>query len=229
LSYALIQYKRLLETLTGTGTSMTSLIADKLACNRDDLETALNVEKAMPQAKAAVMLQFWEELSSALTSALGETPIVYGGRDLREIANSYFKTKGNIAKHVGIKYAIGELRDRNKKQICLYVNLYNAIHYGLRVDSESGSPVSQQEARDQLREKLDDGNAKADKDLDWLVCYYHNPSPSQEPVILNFDKFEGPVLDLLDKDNCQRIISNMVDHQLKLVEEAKALIESSKV
>ncbi len=59
LSYALIQYKRLIENLTGAGTSMTALIADKLANNRDDLETALAVEKSLPKAKAMVMLRFW--------------------------------------------------------------------------------------------------------------------------------------------------------------------------
>ncbi len=113
------------------------------------------------------------------------------------------------------------------KKLCLYVNLYNAIHYGLRVNSESDLAAPQQGVRDQLREKLNDGNAVADKDLDWLVCYYHNPAPSQEPIILNFHKFTGSVLDLMDEDKRQTIISNMVDHQVSLIREAKTLLETS--
>lgn len=223
LSYALIQYKRLLENLTGAGTSMTALIADKLANNRDDLETALALEKALPKAKASVMLRFWEELSNAMANAFGVTPTVYGGTNLSEISHSYFDVKRG-GKHVGIKHTVGDL---NGKKLCLYVNLYNAIHYGLRIDSESGLAAPQQGVRDQLREKLNDGNAVADKDLDWLVCYYHNPAPSQEPIILNFDKFTGSVLDLMDEHKRQTIISNMVDHQVSLIREAKTLLETS--
>ncbi|KKM24724.1 hypothetical protein LCGC14_1602240 [marine sediment metagenome] len=222
LSYALIQYKRLLENLTGAGTSMTALIADKLANNRDDLETALAVEKALPKAKAMVMLRFWEELSNAMANAFGVTPTVYGGGNLNEISHSYFDVKRG-GKHVGIKHTVSDL---SGKKLCLYVNLYNAIHYGLRVDSESGLPFAQQGVRDQLRQKLNDGNAVADKNLDWLVCYYHNPSPSQEPIILNFDKFTGSVLDLMDEDKRQTIIGQMVDHQVNLIKEAKTLLET---
>lgn len=223
LSYALIQYKRLIENLTGAGTSMTALIADKLANNRDDLETALAVEKSLPKAKAMVMLRFWEELSNAMANAFGVTPTVYGGKNLSEISHSYFDVKRG-GKHVGIKHTVGDL---SGKKLCLYVNLYNAIHYGLRVNSESDLAAPQQGVRDQLREKLNDGNAVADKDLDWLVCYYHNPAPSQEPIILNFHKFTGSVLDLMDEDKRQTIISNMVDHQVSLIREAKTLLETS--
>nr|WP_295712136.1 PD-(D/E)XK nuclease family protein [uncultured Halomonas sp.] len=223
LSYALIQYKRLLENLTGAGASMTALIADKLANNRDDLETALAVEKALPKAKAMVMLRFWEELSNAMANAFDVTPTVYGGKNLSEISHSYFDVKLG-GKHVGVKHTVGDL---NGKKLCLYVNLYNAIHYGLRIDSESGLAAPQQGVRNQLRQKLNDGNAVADKDLDWLVCYYHNPAPSQEPIILNFDKFTGSVLDLMDEDKRQTIIGQMVDHQVNLIKEAKTLLETS--
>ena len=222
LSHALIQYKRLIENLTGAGTSMTSLIADNLANNPDDLKTALDVEKALPKAKATIMLRFWEELSSALAHALGEEPVVYGDKNLRAISKNYFNgSRGG--KHVGIKHEIGEL---NGEKLCLYVHIYHAIHYGLRIDNTSGSPVPRPEIKAKLQEKLNDGNAVADKEADWLVCYYHDTSPSQEPAVLNFHSFDGPVLDLLDEDNRQVMIKNMVEHQVRLVNEAKSLIEN---
>ena len=222
LSHALIQYKRLLETLTGAGTSMTSLIADKLACNRTDLETALAVEKALPSAKAAIMLRFWDELSSAMADAFGATPEPYGAKTLRELSDNYFNGRGG--KHVGIKHTIGGL---NGHKLCLYVNVYHAVHYGLRLDSSSGSPVSDSTVKNRLRKTLDSGNAVADKDPDWLVCYYYDPSPSHEPAILNFHSFEGPVLDLLDGENRRIIIDNMVEHQMRLAKEAKIELETT--
>lgn len=222
LSYALIQYKRLLETLTGAGTSMTSLIADKLAQDRDDLETALAVERALPRAKSAVMLRFWEELSSVMANAFGITPAIYGAKTLSELSHNYFNRPGG--KHVGIKHTIGEL---NGKKLCLYVNIYRAIHYGLRIDSPSGTPVSEPGVKGKLREKLSDGNAEANKEASWLVCYYYDPSPSHEPAILNFHSFDAAVLDLLEDENRQAIINNMVEHQVRLVNEARALIETS--
>jgi hypothetical protein len=224
LSYALIQYMRLLETLTGAGTSMTSLIADKLAHDRDDLETALAVEKALPKAKSAVMLRFWEELSSAMASAFGATPVIYGDKTLRELSHNYFSGRGG--KHVGIKHTVGKLNGEN---LCLYVNIYHAIHYGLRIDGPTGSPVSRPEIKDKLRNKLNDGNAVANKEADWLVCYYYDPSPSHEPAILNFHSFDGSVLDLLEDENRQAIINNIVEHQVRLVNEAQAQIKTSTV
>lgn len=223
LSYALIQYKRLLENLTGAGTSMTALIADKLANNCDDLETALAVEKALPSAKAAVMLRFWEELSSALAHAFGGAPAVYGGKDLREISQNYFDDSRS-GKRVGIKLPVGTV---NGETLCLYVNIVYWIHYGLRIENALGSPVSRPETKMKLQGMLKGGNAKANKEAGWLVCYYHNPSPSQEPIILKFDKFTGSVLDLMDEDKRQTIISNMVDHQVSLIREAKTLLEAS--
>lgn len=223
LSHALVQYKRLIENLTGAGTSMISLIADNLSNNADDLQTALDVEKALPEAKATIMLRFWEELSAALTDALGETPVVYGDRSLRAMSKNYFNgSRGG--KHVGIKHPIGVIDGEN---LCLYVNIYHAIHYGLRVDNPSGTPVSRPETKAKLQEKFSDGNAVANKEANWLVCYYHDPSPGQEPVVLNFHSFNESVLGLLDESNQQAIIKSMVDHQVRLVTKAKALIETS--
>lgn len=220
LSHALIQYKRLIEDLTGAGTSMTSLLANRLSSDRNDLEAALELEKALPKAKAAVMLRFWEELSSALTHAFGKTPVAYGGKNLRDISSNYF-TASRGGKHSGIKLEFAELHG---EKLCLYVNIYHWIHYGLRVEGPADTPVSRPELKARLREGLNDGNADADKESDWLICYYHNPSQSQEPLFLDFNSFEGAVLDLLDDDKLLAIIKNLVEHQVSLAREAKLLI-----
>ena len=49
--------------------------------------------------------------------------------------------------------------------------------------------------------------------------HYHNPSQSQEPLFLDFNSFEGAVLDLLDDDKLLAIIKNLVEHQVSLARE----------
>jgi len=147
LSYALIQYRRMLETLTGAGTSMTSLMANKLISNRNDLETALYVEKSLPQAKAAILHQFWERLSSALEDALGQVALVWGGKSLKAISEDFFgKSRGG--KDVGLKLPVGEI---NGERLWLYIRLYNAIHYGLRVEKAPGCVFQTKVATDSRR------------------------------------------------------------------------------
>ncbi len=221
LSFALIQYKRLLESLTGTGTSMNSLIADRLSKNLSNMRSALDVEKALPKAKASIMLRFWEDLSNELGTALNETPIVYGGKNLKAISDNYFNNRRG-GKHVGIKFQIGSF---NNKKVMLYVNLFNAIHYGLRIDDENSAP-SADAIKAKFQEMIDDGNAKANDHPSWLVCYYYNPAPQQEPIILNFQKFDEPVLAMIDDNTRATIIKNMVDHQANLVKKAKSLFET---
>lgn len=224
LSYALIQYKRLLETLTGTGASMTSLLANNLISNRNDLETALCVEKSLPQAKAAILHQFWEQLTMAMEASLGQRPGVWGGNSLKAISEDYF-SKSRGGKDVGLKLPVGEVHG---ERVWLYVRLYNAIHYGLRVESASGVVLSSPELKKQVRDRLGQGNAQADSESDWLICFYDDPSASQEPVMLNFDKFDGQVLELLDDDNRQTVIGNMVNHQAKLIKAALLLDEDER-
>ena len=125
---------------------------------------------------------------------------------------------------MGIKLAIGEI---NGEKLCLYVNIYHVIHYGLRIEGDSDLLVSRLETKSKLQETLNDGNAVANKGTDWLICYYHNPAANQEPTILNFNSFDGPVLDLLDDKIRQTIIKNMVDHQANLIQAAKLLIKTS--
>jgi len=92
-----------------------------------------------------------------------------------------------------------------------------------------GAVVSRPELKKQIREVLGQGNAQADSESDWLICFYHDPSASKEPIVLNFDKCDGPVLDLLDDDKRQAVIGNLVDHQVKLVKDALLFVEGGKI
>lgn len=219
LVHALMQYQRLIENLTGAGTSMKSLLANELLSNRDAMNVALDTEKALPVVKGKIMLQFWECLSVGLIDAFGEIPVVYGAGSLREISENYFN-KSRDNKHVGIKLPICKL---NGNTVSLYVNVYHVIHYGLRIENASGEPTSQPELKTQFRKILNDGNATADSELDWLICYYHDPATIQEPFRLNFHAFNESVLDLINEENRQAIIKSIVEHQVRLVDTIKSM------
>lgn len=222
LSHALIQYQRLIENLTGTGASMKSLLASEFLSNPDALDTALEAEKALPLAKSKIILQFWNDLSSGLTTAFGKVPTVYGGKSLKEISDNYFN-KSRDNKHVGIKLPICHI---GSDTVSLYVHIFHVIHYGLRVDNAYGKPISRPEIRAKLRATLNAGNAVADKDSDWLVCYYDDSASGKEQFVLNFHDFNESVRNLIDEEKRRAIVNSMVEHQVRLVKTARSLLDN---
>ena len=219
LSHALTQYRRVVENLTGYGGSVKAMIGERLATNSDDLRTALEIERSLPQAKSSVMLQFWREISARLESALGESPEIYGSKSLESLSYDFFHKRSN-ARHAGIKFPICQV---GPDTVCLYVHIYSAIHYGLRIDDPSGQPVARREAREWFRRKVDDGNAIANRRDEWLICYYFDPASTDERVTLDFGEFDESVIALLENDRREVIIDHMVKHQMRLVELARSL------
>ncbi|MEQ4538996.1 MAG: PD-(D/E)XK nuclease family protein [Billgrantia sp.] len=134
LAHAIQQYQQLISNLTGRGGTMNDLVAGELSSDLERFKEALEVEKSLPKAKASVQQLFWQELREALEAQFGVTPSVYGGKSIAAITKDYY-TKNRNNKHVGLKIPICSLGDLN---ICLYVNLYHAIHYGLRVEDTNG-------------------------------------------------------------------------------------------
>ena len=102
LAHAVMQYQRLIETLTGADHSMTSILARQLSHNSEDLKTALAVQAALPKAKSRVMLRFWQELSERLEQALGISAEVYNSRNLRTLCDDFCHGRKD-SRHVGIR------------------------------------------------------------------------------------------------------------------------------
>ncbi|MCG5549274.1 PD-(D/E)XK nuclease family protein [Halorhodospira halochloris] len=210
LAYAIRQYQRLIYDLTGKGGSMSDWVSRELKQDANRFKAALEIEKAMPMAKASVQEMFWEELRVALEKRFGVAPSVYGGRDIATIAADYYlKNK----KHIGIRMPLFQ---RNDKTICLYANLYEAVHYGLRVESGSGKVLSCAALKAIFRDEIGHGNAIADKDADWVVCYYYDPTDGDDENMLNFYAFNDAAAGLLDQEKRRTLIGDMVSHQAKL-------------
>ncbi|WP_018176601.1 PD-(D/E)XK nuclease family protein [Thioalkalivibrio sp. AKL8] len=219
LAHAIQQYQQLIHNLTGKGNTMNDLVAGELSSDVEKFEAALAVEKTLPKAKASVQERFWHELRSALEAHFGSSPSVYGGKNIATISADYY-SKNRNNKHIGIKMPIFRVGDR---KVCLYVNLYHAVHYGLRVEDESGTVVSSPDLREMVRNGLGSGNAVADGDSDWLVCYYYNPAEGDDEKMVNFDAFNGAAVGLLDEEVRRTLIADMVSHLAELAEKAEVL------
>ncbi|MBV0931732.1 PDDEXK-like family protein [Marinobacterium weihaiense] len=222
LAHGILQYRRLIETLTGTGFTMTSMLADQLAHDKDDLGTALAVAAALPKAKTRVMLNFWQLLQTQLFETLGIMPEVYNSKNLRTLCHEYCHGKRD-SKHVGLRIPISR---QDGKTLCLYINLYHAIHYGLRLETKPGVPLACASTRDQFQGHFKDGNAVANQHKDWLVCYYHDPA--RQPAILNFHHFNEAVLALVEAESRQARVEALVQHQRQLIERARRLLDSNR-
>ncbi|MDT8880912.1 PD-(D/E)XK nuclease family protein [Halomonas saccharevitans] len=219
LAHAIQQYLQLIRNLTGKGGTMNDLVAGELKGDMERFQEALEVEKSLPKAKASVQEVFWKELSDALTDEFGVTPTVYNASTIASMSKDYY-SKNRSNKHIRLKFPVCQL---DGKAIYLYTNLYHAVHYGLRVEDESGAVIAAQSLRDTFREKWGTGNAVADKDADWLACYYFNPKAGDAEKIINFDSFNTAAVGLLDDEVRRTLIEDMVAHQAELAEKAKEL------
>lgn len=219
VAYAIEQYRQTIDNLTGKGSTVSDIVAGELHSDVERFKEALAVEKSLPQAKAAVQKTFWQELKTALEKQLGVSASVYGGNSIEAISEDYY-AKNRNNKRIGIKVPIGHV---GNKHVVLYVNLYNAVHYGIRVEDASGAVIADPDLREAFRKDIGEGNAMADADADWLVCYYSNPGMGDAEKVINFDKFNSAAVGLLDDEVRHSLMADMVTHQTQLFEQAKKI------
>lgn len=214
------QYHQLLKDLTGKGGSVSDFLAKELAEDQDHLEKALAIALALPKAKSSIQQKFWEDLYRVISERLKSPVTVYGGSDFRTIAHDYHE-KNPSKKDVGIKTPVHKF---GTKTIYLYTHLYDAVHYGLRLEDDSGDLISSSEDRAHLRAGPDGtlkGNADADKHLDWLICFYFDPRTGESSQIINFNEFNEAASSLINDEARHNLIDNIVTHQIELAETAK--------
>ena len=198
---------------------MNDLVADELKVDMERFQEALEVEKSLPKAKASVQRVFWKELSDALTDEFGVTPTVYKDATIASMSKDYY-SKNRSNKFIGLKLPVHRLEG---KTVYLHTRLINAVHYGLRVGDESGTSLKVPDMKKRFSGDLGKGNAKADADDDWLVCYYFNPEAGDAEKAINFDTFNNAAVGLIDDEIRRTLIKGIVAHQAELAEKAKTL------
>jgi hypothetical protein len=103
LREAIIQYKILIEKLTGENMDVNNEIADIIG-KEDNIKSALAIEIAVKQAKINFQIEFWKELFSKLDDKIGELSFCNRDgevREIKELVNNFY-SKGKCNRGYGI-------------------------------------------------------------------------------------------------------------------------------
>ncbi|WP_051413158.1 PD-(D/E)XK nuclease family protein [Shewanella colwelliana] len=206
LREALVQYQLLLEALTGQRREFEMNLGKELASNKDDLTAALAIEQAVVEAKIILQERFWMRLYEKLEQK-ERNVAVYGGKSIKAIAVNYYKNSKNN-KNIGLRYPIADFQGM---KIWMYINLYDWVHYGLRITDENGQIFGQGDMKASLSKHFPKGNAYCNNDLDWVVCYYNDETSEQKRI--KFSKVDMPTtLALTNEQETDELLSHLVEH-----------------
>lgn len=235
LKGGILQYHQIVKDLTGQGGSVADCIARHLKADQEKLSKALEVEEALPKAKVAIQQGFWEQLKDTLSEKLDAQVSVYRGykgdksTNVKSIASGYYGER-STQKHVGLKVKIWSSADdsKDKRTVWLYTNLYEMVHYGLRVENAEGRVVSSPKDKETFQNESVKGNAKANDEPTWLTCFYYHPVKGDRSQAVNFYDFNEAARSLVDADSRDELISRIVEHQLELAAQARRIFETTK-
>lgn len=206
LREALIQYHLLLEELTDQRREFKMNLGKKLISSKEDLSAAFEIEQAIVVARISLQERFWTALNAKLED--GERKIiVHGGKSIKSISERYYENSKNN-RNIGLHYNVGVFQGKN---ISMYINLYDWVHYGLRVTDKEGNVIEDMDIKGQLSPSFSGSKAYCDKASDWIVSYYNDDSKEQE--IIKFDKSHRPTSMALTNDlETNELICNLVEH-----------------
>jgi len=233
LKGGILQYHQVVKDLTGQGGSVADCIARNLKEDQEKLTKALEIEKGLRKAKVAIQQGFWEQLKDKQSETFDAPISVYRGytgdqpSDIKSIASGYFGERSS-QKHVGLKVRVWSSDDGSKeaRSVWLYTNLYNAVHYGLRVEDGEGRVVPSPKDKEIFQNESVKGNAVANGERAWLISFYYHPVKGDPIQAINFDDFNEAARGLADADTREELIDHIVEHQLELAEQARRIFDS---
>ena len=211
LREALIQYKVLLENLTGKRRELEVELGQKLALNPGDLRSALTVSKAAVEARIILQSKFWNSLKQRLES-YDKNVLFYGGKSIKSSVSNYYKKSKNNRDY-GLKYKISSY---NEQPVYMFINLYDWVHYGLRLTNHDGDPISNIEAKETILKKSPEGNAYCNKHSSWIVAFYKNNETPQKKLKFNTRDEEETLALLTEKENHELLQENLIQHLFKI-------------
>jgi len=222
LREALIQYKILIEKLTGKNKVLSSMVAEKIRSSVADFEAALCVEKSIDNAKISVQKDLWDKLKYRLdkkstlnfkeytsTSDSNECK----GKSLDKNIEKYYSKKN---KWFGLMCDLGSLSGCPDVRIALYIEIWNRVYFGLcSIDSDGKKNDNcNGDCFCGIRESIGNpkvrrGDEKNDKKRDkkWLskLCYL-----SYEDQDIKFNPFNEVAAKLVDKDVLKEVVDDLV-------------------
>lgn len=191
----LTQYLNLINKLTQQSQYKGFILEVKdFLLQENNLQTLLNTEQAVIEAKIEVQSNFWKTLLTQLTP---HYPFKFyslnGDTKLEKSVHKYYKKQKN-RKDYGLEYAIDE-------NLYIFIELRDNIYYGFYfLDSKKIQP--------QQEEKLNS------IPINWEDNYWKYPQKK-----VNFEKFNTKnVLDLIDKQQRETDVKTISDEIIYLIQ-----------
>lgn len=196
LRETLVQYLMLVKNLTNQSQNKGYIMEIKdLLLQDDNLKLALDMQKAIKEAKIELQLNFWESLLENLKDK-GYKFEFYdsnSSKNLKQAIKKYYTKQKNI-RHYGIRYSID-------KNLDVYVEINHHIYFGFSTFNE----------HDITSFKIDELNIRWDDSGKWYYLIF----PTKK---LNFEDFNNDnILDLVNSETREYAIGTISDDIIKLI------------
>ena len=208
LRETLIQYKKLLEKLTGKGEKkMIDELKDTILSKEKYLSVAYLIPDILLEIKRDLQYRFWENLKLEMEK-LNLEEVKFEDEfntkfDFNKIKKFYTNLKDK--KYYGIMYEIKELEAGSKLYLRIEVD-YN-IYWGLRVIDKDGNS-NKNSSKEHLKKSLKEFGFKVtDWWLGWKHCYLDETSLET----INFNKLDSKLASILrDEDKLKKLVESIV-------------------
>lgn len=209
----LIQYKKLLEKLTGKGEKkMIDELKKTILSKEKYLSVAYLIPDILLEIKRELQYKFWENLEIEMKKLILKYnfKIEYFSYpnekfDIDKVKKFY--TNSTNKRFYGLMYEVEGLEDNNK--LYLRIEIQNNIYWGLRVidkDGNSNKNLSRQYLKKSLKEF---GFKVTDWWSGWKECYLDETSLET----IDFNKFDSKLANILrDEDKLKKLIEYIVSN-----------------
>jgi len=229
----LVLYQRIVQELTGQAMNEEENmeIADVLMETPKSFAITNKIVSAFDKAKAKTQLQFWEGLQSELTSlGLKESAIMdeseKGQKYTSEKVSACYTQRRNRPWY-GIKVLLGTMKQHPEIQICFYIEVEWNIYYGFIVQTMGGIRISDAETIGKIQELLNAAHYKVGDG--WPAWRYPKDDRGAYDLNINFKKFEGESLELIDKDHRKSYLEQLAQEVKKAIQEGVNIMKSNEL
>lgn len=201
------QYYHLIRRLMNSGNY--EEVTMKITDSKKTLNAAMEIAKALPEAKARVQRCFWEGLERELDD-FGTGDFIPGQKhdDPETKVVDYYEKSRNVKRHYGLSYEVLPL-DGGLSFVWV-VEVYNNLYHGLRlVKAHQKVPFKDHEAGQLAVEILTDMGFEGESgNLLWRYLEGRDRH-ANDNMQLNFDMFTQACVDLVQKKDRERVVSEI--------------------
>ena len=208
LRETLIQYKKLLEKLTGKGEKkMIDELKEMILSKEKYLSAAYLIPDILLEIKRDLQYKFWKNLKLEMEK-LNLEEVKFEDEfntkfDVDKVKKFY--TNSTNKRFYGLMYEVEELENGNK--LYLRIEIESNIYWGLRVIDKDGNS-NKNLNEEYLKKSLKDFGFKVtDWWLGWRYCYLDETSLET----IDFNKFDAKLAGILrDEDKLKKLVESIV-------------------